>query len=65
MDSFKTSKAKGGDEALEKLLRKEFDFSPGGIIDELVLRRPIYAQTTAYGHFGRPDLDLPWEAIRK
>ena len=64
VDSFKTAKAKGGDEALERLLRKEFDFSPGGIIDELRLRRPIYAQTTAYGHFGRPDLDLPWEAIR-
>jgi S-adenosylmethionine synthetase len=65
VDSFKTTKAKGGDEALEKLLRKEFDFSPGGIIDELDLRRPLYAQTTAYGHFGRPDLDLPWEAVRK
>jgi S-adenosylmethionine synthetase len=64
VDSFKTATAKGGDEALERLLRKEFDFSPGGIIDELRLRRPIYAQTTAYGHFGRPDLDLPWEAIR-
>ncbi len=65
VDSFGTTKAKGGDEALEKLLRKEYDFSPGGIIDELDLRRPLYAQTTAYGHFGRPDLDLPWEAIRK
>ena len=65
VDSFGTTKAKGGDEALEKLLRKEFDFSPGGIIEELDLRRPIYAQTTAYGHFGRPDLDLPWEAVRK
>ena len=64
VDSFKTAKAKGGDEALEKLLRKEYDFSPGGIIEELKLRRPIYAQTTAYGHFGRPDLDLPWESIR-
>jgi S-adenosylmethionine synthetase len=64
VESFGTAKAKGGDEALEKLLRKEFDFSPGGIIDELDLRRPLYAQTTAYGHFGRPDLDLPWETIR-
>jgi S-adenosylmethionine synthetase len=63
--SFGTATAKGGDEALEVLLRKEYDFSPGGIIDELDLRRPLYAQTTAYGHFGRPDLDLPWEAIRK
>lgn len=65
VDSFGTATAKGGDVALEKLLRKEFDFSPGGIIDELDLRRPLYAQTTAYGHFGRPDLDLPWEAVRK
>jgi S-adenosylmethionine synthetase len=63
VDAFGTA-AKGGNEALERRLRKEFDFSPGGIIDELDLRRPIYAQTTAYGHFGRPDLDLPWEAIR-
>jgi S-adenosylmethionine synthetase len=64
VESFGTATAKGGDEALEALLRKEFDFSPGGIIEELDLRRPLYAQTTAYGHFGRPDLDLPWEAIR-
>ena len=64
VQSFGTATAPGGDEALEKLLRKEYDFSPGGIIDELGLRRPIYAQTTAYGHFGRPDLDLPWEKVR-
>jgi S-adenosylmethionine synthetase len=64
VDSFGTS-GKGGDEALERRLRKEFDFSPGGIIEELGLRRPLYTPTTAYGHFGRPDLDLPWEAIRK
>ncbi|MCA1811322.1 MAG: methionine adenosyltransferase [Halobacteriales archaeon] len=57
--------APGGDEALEALLRKEFDFSPGGIIQELGLRRPIYTQTTAYGHFGRPDLDLPWEGTKR
>jgi S-adenosylmethionine synthetase len=64
VNSFGTAKGKGGDEGLEKVLRKEFDFSPGAIIDELDLRRPIYAQTTAYGHFGRTDLDLPWEAVR-
>ncbi|MEK6976259.1 MAG: methionine adenosyltransferase [Candidatus Thermoplasmatota archaeon] len=65
VDSFGTATAKGGDGALEKVLRKEFDFSPGAIIEDLDLRRPLYTQTTAYGHFGRPDLDLPWEAIRK
>jgi S-adenosylmethionine synthetase len=64
VQSFGTATAKGGDAALEALLRKEFDFSPGAIIDELDLRKPVYAQTTAYGHFGRPDLDLPWERVR-
>ena len=50
---------------LEKVLRREFDFSPGAILDELKLRRPIYTQTSSYGHFGRTDLDLPWEKPRK
>jgi S-adenosylmethionine synthetase len=50
---------------LEATLRKEFDFSPGAILDELQLRRPIYTQTSAYGHFGRTDLDLPWEKAKK
>lgn len=44
---------------------KVFDLSPGGIINELDLRRPIYTQTAAYGHFGRNDLDLPWERLDK
>ncbi|HUR61199.1 MAG TPA: methionine adenosyltransferase [Candidatus Thermoplasmatota archaeon] len=57
--------AKDGDEALERLLRKEFDFSPGAIIEELGLRKPIYTPTTSYGHFGRPDLDLPWESTKR
>jgi S-adenosylmethionine synthetase len=65
VDSFGTATAKGGDAALEKVLRKEYDFAPGAIIEDLDLRRPIYTQTTSYGHFGRPDLDLPWESIRK
>jgi S-adenosylmethionine synthetase len=52
------------DEALEKRLRKEFDFSPGAIIEELGLRQPIYTPVTSYGHFGRTDLDLPWERLR-
>jgi S-adenosylmethionine synthetase len=57
--------AEGGDEHLEALLRKEFDFSPGAIIQELGLRKPLYTPTTAYGHFGRPDLDLPWESTKR
>ena len=50
---------------LEELVRKHFDLRPAGIIKELDLRRPIYAQTAAYGHFGRNDLDLPWEKLDK
>ncbi len=52
------------DAAIEKRLRKEFDFSPGGIIEELGLRAPLYTPVTSYGHFGRTDLDLPWERLR-
>jgi S-adenosylmethionine synthetase len=63
VQSFGTAPA--GDEALERLLRQEFDFSPGAIIQELGLRKPLYTQTTAYGHFGRPDLDLPWENVKR
>ena len=50
---------------LEELVRKHFDLRPAGIIKELDLRRPIYSQTAAYGHFGRTDLDLPWERTDK
>lgn len=46
---------------LSELVRKCFDLRPAAIIKRLDLRRPIYQQTAAYGHFGRPDLDLPWE----
>ncbi len=49
------------DEQLAGVVREVFDFRPGAIIARLDLRRPIYRQTAAYGHFGRPDLDLPWE----
>jgi S-adenosylmethionine synthetase len=49
------------DEAIRKLIAEHFDFRPGAIIERFALRRPIYRQTAAYGHFGRPDLDLPWE----
>ncbi len=53
------------DEAITELINKHFDLRPAGIIKQLDLRRPIYAQTAAYGHFGRTDLDLPWEKTDK
>ena len=56
---------KGGvymtDEALEAAVDKVFDLRPTAIINRLDLRKPLYRQTAAYGHFGRPELDLPWE----
>ncbi|MGO9180472.1 MAG: methionine adenosyltransferase [Candidatus Limnocylindrales bacterium] len=51
------------DERIEALIRAHFDLRPAAIIQRLDLRRPIYRQVAAYGHFGRPDLDLPWERI--
>lgn len=53
------------DEKLAELIQENFDLRPAGIIKELDLRRPIYKQTAAYGHFGRTDLDLPWERTDK
>ena len=53
------------DEKLVEIVRENFDLRPAGIIKMLDLRRPIYKQTAAYGHFGRNDLDLPWEALNK
>ena len=50
---------------IERLIRKHFDLRPGAIIDRFELRRPIYRQTASYGHFGRDDLDLPWERLDK
>ena len=50
---------------LEAIIREKFDLRPAGIIKMLDLRRPIYKQTSSYGHFGRNDLDLPWEALDK
>ncbi|WP_459129292.1 methionine adenosyltransferase [Guggenheimella bovis] len=63
VDSFGTS-AKTNEE-LEKIIQKVFDLTPSGIIEMLDLRRPIYKQTASYGHFGREDLDLPWERLDK
>jgi S-adenosylmethionine synthetase len=53
------------DEAILELVNKHFDFRPAAIIQELDLRRPIYRQTAAYGHFGRDDIDAPWERTSK
>ncbi|HYL53695.1 MAG TPA: methionine adenosyltransferase [Acidimicrobiia bacterium] len=51
------------DEKIRALIDEHFDFRPGAIIERFQLRRPIYRQTASYGHFGRPDLDLPWEKV--
>lgn len=63
VDTFGTGKV--SEEKLTKALRKVFDFRPAGMIKMLDLRRPIYKQTAAYGHFGRTDLSLPWEKTDK
>jgi len=52
-------------ERIERLIGECFDLRPAAIIDEFDLRRPIYQQLAAYGHFGRPELDLPWERLDK
>lgn len=57
--------AKVDEELIQKLLKKHFDFRPGAILESLDLRRPIFKQVAAYGHFGRNDLDLSWERIDK
>ena len=59
VDTFGTGKL--SDERITEIVRENFDLRPAGIIKMLDLRRPIYKQTAAYGHFGRNDLDLPWE----
>ncbi|MCI7813479.1 MAG: methionine adenosyltransferase [Robinsoniella sp.] len=63
VDSFGTGKV--SDVELTKIVREHFDLRPAGIIKMLDLRRPIYKQTSSYGHFGRNDLDLPWEKLDK
>ena len=59
VETFGTGNA--SDASIEKLIEANFDLRPGAIIRDLKLRRPIYRQTAAYGHFGREDIDLPWE----
>ncbi len=61
VDTFGTGKL--SDDKLAELVGKTFDLRPAAIIDRLNLRRPIYAQTASYGHFGRTDVDLPWEHL--
>ena len=63
VDTFETGKI--AEEKLVDMIRENFDLRPAGIIKMLDLRRPIYKQTAAYGHFGRNDLDLPWERLDK
>ena len=63
VDTFGTGKV--SDEKLVDIIRENFDLRPAGIIKMLDLRRPIYKQTAAYGHFGRNDLNLPWENLDK
>lgn len=63
VDTFGTGKV--SEEKLVGIIRENFDLRPAGIIKMLDLRRPIYKQTAAYGHFGRNDLDLPWEKLDK
>ena len=63
VDTFGTGKL--DDEKIAELVEKNFDFRPAAIIRDLDLRRPIYRQTAAYGHFGRTDIDLPWEHTDK
>ncbi|MBO4890534.1 MAG: methionine adenosyltransferase [Lachnospiraceae bacterium] len=63
VDTFGTGKI--SDDKLVSIVRENFDLRPAGIIKMLNLRRPIYRQTAAYGHFGRNDLNLPWEALDK
>ena len=63
VDTFGTGKI--ADDKLVEIVRENFDLRPAGIIKMLDLRRPIYAQTAAYGHFGRTDIDLPWEKTDK
>lgn len=63
VDTFGTGKL--DDDKIAEIVEKHFDLRPGAIIHDLDLRRPIYRQTAAYGHFGRTDIDLPWEHLDK
>jgi len=61
VETFGTGKL--SEDKIVEIIRENFDLRPAGIIKMLDLRRPIYKQTAAYGHFGRQDVDLPWEKL--
>ncbi len=63
VETFGTGKM--SQEEMVNIVREVFDLRPSSIIRDLDLRRPIYQQTASYGHFGRNDLDLPWERLNK
>ena len=63
VDTFGTGKL--ADEKIAEIVDKHFDLRPAAIIRDLDLRRPIYRQTAAYGHFGRTDVEFPWERLDK
>ena len=63
VDTFGTGKL--SDEKLALIVRENFDLTPAGIINGLELRRPLYRKVAAYGHFGRTDVDVPWEKTDK
>lgn len=63
VETFGTGKI--NDDKIVAIINSEFDLRPAAIIENLNLRRPIYKQTAAYGHFGRTDLNLPWEELSK
>ena len=63
VDSFGTGVV--SDEKLAEIISRNFDLRPAAIIRNLDLRRPIYRQVAAYGHFGRTDIDVPWEKLDK
>jgi len=63
IETFSTGKV--SDEVILELINKHFDLRPGAIIESMQLRRPIYRPTACYGHFGRTDIDLPWEKTDK
>ncbi|MCK4698596.1 MAG: methionine adenosyltransferase domain-containing protein, partial [Dehalococcoidia bacterium] len=63
IETFGTGKVP--DDVIIDLIHKHFDLRPGAIIESMQLRRPIYRQTASYGHFGRTDIDVPWEKTDK
>lgn len=65
VETFGTAVDGQSSESIQQAVQKVFDLRPDAIIQELDLLRPIYAQTAAYGHFGRTDIDLPWERLDK